>query len=407
MAYTLYWLDRGTPLHISLSAGTLTLSFDGRVNLSFDGEGRLVGAFWDGVTYRRALDNRILAKWIDPRQPQRRRRRFLNDDERRSLIERVYAATVEVSTGLAFRQLTSPADAPLAKIQHWLALVLRWDWAKLEGERHRFRNIYKPVPILPPDQYLSTVLQVTEGCSYNECTFCTFYRDRSFHIKTGSALHEHIAAVQTFLGEGQSLRKGVFLADANAVIVAQRTLVPMLDAVNAAMPQAQQAGIYAFISAPDAMHKSSADFAELRARNLRRVYVGVESGHDPLRQFLRKPGNAADVRHAIETIKAGGVSVGLIVMVGVGGERFRVDHRRDTLDLLTGLALNAEDLIYLSPFVAGVDSPYMQDAESAHLGFLDEDCIDAEMQTFRHALKPWAQSNGVRVSTYDIREFVY
>lgn len=407
MAFTFRWLDSGTPLYISLNAGTLTLSFDGRVNLSFDGEGRLVGAFWDGMTYRRALDNRILAKWIDPTQAQRRRRRFLNDDERRSLIERVYAAAAEVSTGLFFKQLTPPADAPLAEIQHWLTLVLRWDWAKLEGERLRFHDVYKPVPILPPDHYLSTVLQVTEGCSYNECTFCTFYRDRPFRIKTGDALQEHITAVQSFLGEGQSLRKGVFLADANAVIVAQRSLVPMLDAVNAAMPQVQQAGIYAFISAPDAMHKTSADFAELRARNLRRVYVGVESGHDPLRQFLRKPGNAADVRHAVETIKAGGVAVGLIVMVGVGGERFREDHRRHTLDLLTTVPLDGDDLIYLSPFVAGSDSPYVQDTEAANLGLLNEDCTEQEMRTFRDLLKPWAQVHGVRLSTYDIREFVY
>lgn len=407
MAFTFHWRDSGTPLHISLNAGTLTLSFDGRVNLSFDGEGRLVGAFWDEVTYRRALDNRILAKWIDPRWPQRRRRRFLNDDERRSLIERVYTATVDLSTGLLFGQLTPPADAPLVEIQDWLAAVLRWDWAKLEGERHRFHSVYKPVPILPPDQYLSTVLQVTEGCSYNKCTFCTFYRDRAFRIKTGDVLQDHITAVQTFLGEGQSLRKGVFLADANAVIVAQRTLVPMLDAVNAAMPAAQQAGIYAFVSAPDAMHKTSADFAELRARNLRRVYVGVESGHDPLRRFLRKPGNAADVRHAIETIKAGGVAVGLIVMVGVGGERFREVHRRDTLDLLAGVPLGGDDLIYLSPFVAGADAPYVQDAEAANLGRLDENCIEQEMRNFRDRLKPWAQAHEVRVSTYDIREFVY
>ncbi|MEZ4834549.1 MAG: radical SAM protein [Caldilineaceae bacterium] len=345
----------------------MTLSFDGRINLSFDGEGRLVGAFWDKMTYRRSLDNRVLVKWTDHRRPQRRRRRFLNGAECKKLLGRVYDAANDVSAALANGLLAAPADAPLPEIQDWLSVVLRWDWPKLTGERRRFLDVYKPVPILPPDQYLSTVLQVTEGCSYNECTFCTFYRDRPFRIKTGETLTRHIAAVQEFLGEGQALRRGVFLADANAVIVAQRTLIPMLDAVNAAMPVAQTGGIYAFISAPDAMHKSSADFAELRARNLRRVYVGVESGHDPLRQFLRKPGNAADVRHAIQTIKAGGVSVGLILMVGVGGERFRQDHRRDTLDLLTGLPLDSGDLIYLSPFVASVSSPYVQDAEAADL----------------------------------------
>ncbi len=268
-------------------------------------------------------------------------------------------------------------------------------------------SVYKPVPILPPDQYLSTVVQVTEGCSYNECSFCTFYRDRPFRIKTGETLASHIAGVQEFLGRGRALRKAIFLADANAVIVAQHTLIPVLDTINTTMPLAQGGGIYAFISAPDAMHKTSADFAELRARNLRRVYVGLESGYDPLRRFLRKPGAADDVCHAVNTIKAGGVSVGLIVMVGVGGEQFREAHRRATVDLLTRLPLDAEDIIYLSPFVADATSPYVEDAQNAGIEAMSEPCIDDEIAAFRTALKPWAHPKGVRISVYDIREFVY
>ena len=43
----LTWIDRNKdePIHVSLAPGTLTLSFGGRSNLSFDGEGRLVGAW--------------------------------------------------------------------------------------------------------------------------------------------------------------------------------------------------------------------------------------------------------------------------------------------------------------------------------------------------------------------------
>ena len=47
----------------------------------------------------------------------------------------------------------------------------------------RFHQIYKPISILPPDQYQALVLQATEGCSFNTCTFCALYRDRRFHIK--------------------------------------------------------------------------------------------------------------------------------------------------------------------------------------------------------------------------------
>lgn len=390
------------PIHLSTAAGTLTLSFDGAINLSFDGEGRMVGAFMDKITYRRALDNRILAKWIDPDRPGQRIRRFLDVDERRALLDRAYALAAEVASLPAIRH------SPFASA--WLARIAAWDFARLEAESDRFSTIYKPVSILPPDQYMAVVVQAAEGCSYNECTFCTFYRDRPFRIKSVDELTDHMAQVRGFLGRGLSLRRMVFLADANAVIIPQPRLLPLMDAVNAAFPigQGQELnGIYAFISAPDALRKSAADFRELADRNLRRVYVGLETGHDPLRAFLAKQGQAEDVLSAVQTIKAGGVSVGLIFMVGIGGEHFREAHFRDTVALLQRLPLGADDLVYLSPFVAGPDSPYVTDLAAANFAPMTDDEIRAEEQRFKTALLPWAKARGVRVSHYDVREFVY
>lgn len=391
-----------SPIHLSTAAGTLTLSFDGAINLSFDGEGRMVGAFMDKITYRRALDNRILAKWIDPERPGQRVRRFLDAAERRALLDRVYALAAEVSSLPAIRHL------PLASA--WLARIAAWDFPRLEAEADRFHAIYKPVSILPPDQYMALVVQAAEGCSYNECTFCTFYRDRPFRIKSVDELTDHMAQIRNFLGRGISLRRMVFLADANAVIIPQPRLLPLMDAVNDQFdigPDKALNGIYAFISAPDALRKSATDFGELAERNLRRVYVGLETGHDPLRAFLAKQGQAEDVLAAVRTIKAGGVSVGLILMVGIGGHHFRAAHFADTVALLKRLPLGADDLVYLSPFVAGPDSPYVTDLAAANFAPMTDDQIRAEEQRFKSALLPWAKARGVRVSHYDVREFVY
>ena len=38
------------PIHLSTAAGTLTLSVDGAINLSLDGERRGVGVLWDKIT---------------------------------------------------------------------------------------------------------------------------------------------------------------------------------------------------------------------------------------------------------------------------------------------------------------------------------------------------------------------
>lgn len=416
-------------LHLSTAAGALTLSLDGSENLSFDGEGRTVGIWRDGLTCRRALDNRVLAKWVEPGagRTQRRGRRFLEEAERRTLLEQTLARATAVAAALRSGALVAP---PAARVEldaalEWLDRVASWSWPRLEAESERFAAVYKPIPILPPDQYLSLVIQATEGCSYNECSFCTFYRDRPFRIKTPQALADHTQAVLDLLGRGRTLRRALFLADANAVVIAQSRLVAMLEHLNAALPieppdlsaHARAAwrrehpwsleGHHAFLSAPDAQRKSAADFAELRALGLRRVYVGVESGDDALRAFLRKQGCAADVRDAVTTLKAGGLSVGLILMVGVGGAAYRDAHFAAGLALLESLPLGPGDLIYLSPFVSPGDSPYDTDMAAAYLPPLDDTALAAEEERFRAALAPLARRTGVKVSRYDIREFVY
>ena len=57
------------------------------------------------------------------------------------------------------------------------------DAAALRDDAARFLAASGPVGILPPDQYLALVVRVTEGCSWNACTFCSLYRDVPFRWK--------------------------------------------------------------------------------------------------------------------------------------------------------------------------------------------------------------------------------
>ncbi len=140
MAATWEWPATGDPLYVSLAAGALTLSFAGRASVSFDGAGRLLGAWFDGITYRRSLDNRVLAKWIDPAAAGTRVRRFLAEDERRALVERAYAAAADVVRGLASGALEA-SSSPAAwnrQVQAWLSVVAGWSWDGLQGDARRF-----------------------------------------------------------------------------------------------------------------------------------------------------------------------------------------------------------------------------------------------------------------------------
>ncbi len=356
---------------------------------SFDLAGRLIGAFVEGVNYRRGLDNRVLRKWREADGV--RRRRWLHPDERQAFLTAAYT--------LADRIAQAVGEPRLKVLQGW-------DWARLQADAARFAEVYRPVSILPPDQYLALVIQATEGCSYNRCTFCDFYRDRPFRVKSPDELRAHIAALRSFFGPAIGLRKSLFLADANALVAPMPRLRGWLDVI-AETHGLPAGGIYSFMDAFDVHRKSVADWAELAERGVRRVYIGMESGDDALLLFLRKPGAAADVVDAVTTLKGAGIAASVIVMTGVGGQQYAAGHVAHTIAALNAMPLGQGDIIYFSPFVDHPGSEYGHRAAEAGVTPLTDAEISAQKAAICAGLRPLNPAHPPQHSRYDIREFVY
>jgi len=163
--------------------------------------------------------------------------------------------------------------------------------------------------------------------------------------------------------------------------------------------------LFAFLDGFSGSKKSADDYAELAAHGLARIYIGLESGHDPLLSWLHKPGRAADAVRAARAIKAGGVKVCVIVLLGAGGTRFAEGHVRDTIQAINSMALGAGDLIYFSDFVSLPGQPYGQVAERDDVEPLTVDQMHAQRRAIESGLK--FSGAPPKLSAYDIREFVY
>jgi hypothetical protein len=357
---------------------------------SFDLAGRLIGAFAGGVNYRRGLDNRVLSKWRDSHGM--RQRRWLLPDEARRFLTEVYELA---------RRVAQATDEP------GLAVLQGWDFAALQADASHFGEIYRPVSILPPDQYLALVVQATEGCSYNRCTFCDFYRDRPFRVKSADELRAHIAAVRAFFGPALGLRRSLFLADANALVAPMSRLRAWLDVIVEERISPAGAGIYSFMDAFNVHRKTLDEWSELADHGLRRVYIGMETGDDGLLRWLRKPGTAADVTDAVSLLKGAGVAVSVIIMTGVGGERYAEAHVCGTIAALNAMPLGAGDIVYFSPYVTHPGSEYDAIAETEHVRPLSDAAIAAQEVAIRAALRPHDPMHPPQLSRYDIREFIY
>ncbi len=382
---------------LNLQPGAIIISPAYGESYSFDRAGRLLSLFQEGRSLQRTLDHRLLL-----RQGQGEQRRVeLPPAERDGVLTRTFDSLA------ALRAVMETADLPpdqRALAAEALETVLAMPPAALAEDAEGYRRLFLPVSILPPDQYLALVVQATIGCSWNRCTFCGLYRDRQFRIRGEEEFRRHCEAVRDYFGAGLSLRRGLFLADANALTVPQPRLLRLVNAAQAVfgLPDGPRP-LFSFISAFDTRHKSPADWAALRERGLERVYIGLETGDDELLRFIRKPGSAADAISAVQELKAGGIAVGVIVMVGLGGERFAAQHVANTLATVSAMPLDGADVIYLSAYRPAPLTEYPEEAEAAGITPLTPEEETEQERALQAGLRE--RLPGTRVAPYRVEGF--
>jgi hypothetical protein len=387
--------------------------------LAYDREGRLVSMTRGGRCYWRGLDNRIMEKaHMQAGKGPTRVHRILTSDEARSVLEEAYAevrwaAQAREKGRLFLLQGPGLAKPRPGEIDEAFTRSLSFTPTRLVEQATRFHLVYSPVPILPPDQYRSLVLQATLGCPYNRCNFCTLYRGVPYQVRTPDGFRDHIRAVKAFLGAGISRYRAVFLGDANAIAAPQARLLELLEVLAAELPYDPDnpfAGFQRLFSFMDmflGVDKSPEDLLELRHRGLCRVYVGLETGHDRLLEFLEKPGTAADAVEVVRRLKGAGIGVGIIVLLGIGGRQYGRVHVRDTINVLGQMPLDAGDFIFLSPLVEDRTASYSVVAQTTRVVPLSPDELktqDAAIHTGIHSL---GFRSTPRVAPYDIRDFLY
>jgi hypothetical protein len=419
---------------ISVKPNCLTVSFSAGGNadvFSWDGEGRLWTGQENGISYRRGLNGRVVAKWQVPESapagdwitrllarrqpgvhghfredPEARGRKWLTTADGLALEERarqrLSALLDAIETGEAAIQDQLPKDA-----YQYFQAILAFDRERSLADVERYHQVYKPVGILPPDQYFSVVLQATEGCSFNTCTYCTFYRDRPFRVKSAEQFLAHIQQVKDFIGSGMSLRRTIFLGDANALAAPMKRLAELFAITNRELDVDALGGIFAFLDGFSGERKTSSDYAALRDFGLSRVYIGLESGNPELLKFLKKPGEPQDALQAVQALKQAGVAVGVIVLLGAGGHTYARKHVADTIAILNAMPLDADDLIYFSELIEDEGMEYTRDAHKANLRPLTPVERITQGHQIEEKLRFSAAGGTPHISRYDIREFVY
>jgi radical SAM superfamily enzyme YgiQ (UPF0313 family) len=269
-------------------------------------------------------------------------------------------------------------------------------------------------PIRPPSEAQSLLLRVTRNCSWNHCEFCHIYKGERFSLRTVEEVKKEIDSLQAMASEIKSLSrnqgyggevtasfassvlkgshifpegyrslilwlyrggKNVFLQDANNLILKTKDLVEILTCLRKAFPSIERITTYS--RAKTVARKTLEELQALRNAGLSRIHVGLESGYDPLLEFVKKGVTARELIDAGKKIKQAGISLSEYVMPGLGGKRLWKEHAIETAKVLNQID---PDFIRLRTLKVLPIMPLYHRIETGELELLSDDEIVVELR---------------------------
>jgi radical SAM superfamily enzyme YgiQ (UPF0313 family) len=182
----------------------------------------------------------------------------------------------------------------------------------------------------PPSEWKSLILQVTNGCSWNNCSFCDMYtaENKKFKPKKIDLIEQELIKIaQSGLPVGR-----VFLADGDAVMLPYKRLKEILELIKKYLPQVTRVSSYCLPR--NLTNKTVEQLTELRALGLSLLYVGCESGDDEVLKLIEKGETYQSSLVALNKIKQAGMKSSVMILNGLGGPELSEQHAVNSAKLM-------------------------------------------------------------------------
>jgi radical SAM superfamily enzyme YgiQ (UPF0313 family) len=219
-------------------------------------------------------------------------------------------------------------------------------------------------PIRPPSEARSLLIRVTRNCTWGKCAFCGTYRNKKFSKRSVEGVKKDISAAKNIAQEikalswrlgqsGQITREvvqhifdhsggygdqfrsvaawlffggeTVFFQDANSIVVKTDDLVEILNFLRQEFPQVKRITSYAR-SKSISKGKTVEELKRIKEAGLNRLHVGLETGYDPLLEYMQKGVTAAEHIDAGKKVREAGIELSEYVVLGLGGRKWWKEH---------------------------------------------------------------------------------
>lgn len=183
----------------------------------------------------------------------------------------------------------------------------------------------------PPSEAYSFILRATIGCSHNTCTFCPMYKGVHFRVRP---LEEIDGIIERGAAAYPYVRR-LFIADGDALVLPTKSLLHIIKKCYDSFPMLTRIG--AFASAADLNRKTPEELATLHEAGLGILYIGIESGDDPVLTHVNKGTTAAETVVAGQKALAAGFKLSSMVLLGLGGQERTHEHAIHTAEVVNAI----------------------------------------------------------------------
>jgi radical SAM superfamily enzyme YgiQ (UPF0313 family) len=171
-------------------------------------------------------------------------------------------------------------------------------------------------------------------------------------------------------------QRRVFLCDGDALIIPQKRLLKILQAIKERLPWVTRVGAYA--NAKSLNMKTLEELKTLKSQGLGIVYMGLETGDDVTLKKINKGASSSYMIDMGKKAKEAGMKLSVTVLLGIAGRQRSRIHAAETGRVLSAIDPDYVGALSLMPIPG---TPLFDDLQSAKFILIEADEMLAELRT--------------------------
>lgn len=189
---------------------------------------------------------------------------------------------------------------------------------------HKTGQFYRP-----PTEADTPLLEVTYGCSWNKCSFCTMYDKTTFDMSPLEDIIEDLEELKLHHPQGI---KRLFITNGDSFILKTEELIKISQKIMDFFPDIETISTYASINSIKT--KTIEELKKLHKYHYNDLYIGLESGCDEVLKILNKGFDKKEEEKSLDKLQKVGITYNALIMMGSGGKKYSQKHVTESIKII-------------------------------------------------------------------------